>query len=432
MYNDFKRYSILLVSIVLFFLSSLALFNWLVDPYWIYRGVEINGVNNVKPEFRTHVRMSKANLVNKLEPRGLILGSSRAGYGLDPEHSGWSNIPVYNLSLPGTSIYELMRYFQHATISAPVKEVVLALDFFMFNGEREFKSDFDGKRLKLDDDYIHNFLASVFDIPATLFSLDSISASIKTLRSQNTMNMYLANGQRNWSSYSYKIKKIGGYRKMFHLVEKEYLTDDWWFSSCNRYNFIEPYTNQSTLRYLKDIISRAHKSNIKLNIIISPNHARFLEVIHAAGLWPVYEQWKRNLISLIESEAIISDKTAFKLWDFSGYGMYNSEQVPLMAEHTGTMKWFWEPSHYKAELGTILLNRVFGLEESLKGIYPNYGVLLTSKNIGTHLEHIRSERLVYINSHQDDVLEIKKLAEKTKYWRITNKCKQLIKNGIQR
>ena len=428
----FNHYLIMFASIVMICLSSIAIFNWLVDPYWIYRNVEIDGVNKVKPLFRTHISMAKAHLVNKIKPQGIILGSSRSGYGLDPEHSGWSTSSVYNLSLPGTSIYELMRYFQHATADNSVKEVVLALDFFMFNGQREYKTDFEEKRLKVDKDGKHNIMEIVYDIPETLFSIDSLWASIKTLRSQNNTNSYLANGQRNWTSYASRIKKVDGYRNMFHLVEKEYLVDHWWFSSCHRYDFIETDTNKSTLRYLKTIISSAYKNNIKLHVIISPNHARFLEVIRAADLWEVYEQWKRMLVSLNESESINSGKAAFKIWDFTGYDAYNSEQVPLKIEPNRVMKWFWEPSHYKAELGTILLNRVFELDKHSDEVYSSYGVVLSSENIERHLEKIRSDRLVYINLHQDDVLEIKNLAEETENWRIKEKCKQLIKNGIQR
>ena len=411
------------------FLVLIAIFNYLIDPYWIYRKIEIDGVNKVKPMFRTHISMAKANLVNKIKPQGLILGSSRSGYGLDPEHPGWQTSPVYNLSLPGTSIYELMRYFQHATAANSVKEIVLALDFFMFNGQRRYKTDFNEKRLNVDRNNKLNFISNVYDIPATLFSIDSLMASIKTLRSQKSTNGYLANGQRNWSSYAERIKKVGGYRNMFHLVEKEYLTDHWWFSSCNRYDFVEPQTHKSTLRYLKAIISAAYINNITLHIVISPNHARFLEVIHAAGLWDIYEEWKKMLVFTIKTEANKSGKSEFKLWDFSGYDMYNSEDVPLKNENKA-MEWFWEPSHYKAELGTLILNRILIPMKNSNEKYPNYGVLLTSQNIKSHLEKIRAERLIYINSHHDDYLEIKNLAIKTENWRIKTRCQQLIKNRI--
>jgi len=428
--NLFKHYLFLIVSIVIVFMSIIGLANWLIDPYWIYRNVEITGINKIKPMFRTHVRMAKANLVNKIKPKGIILGSSRSGYGIDPTHPGWTTSSVYNLSLPGTTIYELMRYFQHATVDGSVKEVVLALDFFMFNGQRKFESDFKENRLNADVNGNYNFSSGFADIGATLFSIDSLKASYRTLYSQNEENMFLDNGQRSWTSYMEKIEKVGGIRNMFHKVEREYLSDHWWFSSCNRYEFNESETNKSTFRYLRTIISEAHKKNIRLHLLISPNHARFLEVIHAAGLWSIYEEWKRQLLFTVIDESKKSGKQEFRLWDFSGYNKYNVEKVPLKSEKNKNMRFYWEPSHYKAELGTIILDRVFSSNHFSNTERIEFGNILSKQNIELHLDNISKNRSFYQKNNKADILEIISMAESTKDWRSKEKCKQLIQKGL--
>ena len=85
--------------VILVFLSVGA-FNALVDPFGMLDTKRIRGFNEMKPELVSHARMVKAFRIRLLQPHGIILGSSRADIGLDPEHPGWDkeSHPVYNLA----------------------------------------------------------------------------------------------------------------------------------------------------------------------------------------------------------------------------------------------------------------------------------------------------------------------------------------------
>jgi hypothetical protein len=116
--------------------------NVLVDPFCLFPSLEIRGFNAVKPEVYSHVRMIKAHNVRFAHAKGLILGTSRAEFGLDPQHPDWRVGSVYNLALPNASIYEAQRYLEHAYTQNPVQQVVLALDLGMFNAGRLMEVDF--------------------------------------------------------------------------------------------------------------------------------------------------------------------------------------------------------------------------------------------------------------------------------------------------
>jgi len=59
------------------------------------------------------------------------------------------------------------------------------------------------------------------------------------------------------------------------------------------------------------------------------------------------------------------------------------------------MKWHWEASHYKHELGLIVLDRLIGLSE-----YQDFGVVLNSGNIKEHLENQKKQRAIFIDSEK--------------------------------
>ena len=82
-------------------------FNFVVDPFGLFPGPEIEGFNAIKADVDKHVRMVKAYQVRKRRPAGVIVGSSRALLGVPTDHPAWPDgaKPVYNLSLYGGYLY---------------------------------------------------------------------------------------------------------------------------------------------------------------------------------------------------------------------------------------------------------------------------------------------------------------------------------------
>jgi len=375
----------LLILIVIFVISS-ASFNWIMNPYGIFNGPEIENINKLKPEFFTHLRLAKAWAVYKQKPDGIILGTSRSEFGLDPNHPGWNVKSVYNLGLSGANMYEVLRYFQHAHTIKPQKQVILGVDFFMFNIFASNHGDFDESNLAMSPKFSS---ANKF---FNLISIDTIWSSIKTLLKQTEVKFsYLSNGKIHSTNYIITVSQQGGHRQLFLLIEEEHMNNTWFNKPQKQYSFVHPKTGESTLKYFSCFLEIAYRDNVDLRIFISPSHARLWEALYSVGLWPQFEQWKRQMVRINAEQAKKYGKTPFPLWDFSGYNSFTTEEVPPLGDTNTEMKWYWEASHYKKTLGDLVLDRIFG--ERL--IANDFGKLLESKNIEQQLAKIRTEQQDY-------------------------------------
>jgi hypothetical protein len=145
---------------------------------------------------------------------------------------------------------------------------------------------------------------------------------------------------------------------------------------------------QGPMPNLNDVVKiiafcRAH--GIDLTLAIPPTHADALEIYWAAGLWPRLEQWKAEVASLVQKEG----GGKIPLWDFDGYDSYATEAVPPPDDRRSATKWFWEPSHFKKDLGALMLQRMFGTGSQ-------FGVRLTQEDVAIRNAAVRAQREVYL------------------------------------
>lgn len=52
------------------------------------------------------------------------------------------------------------------------------------------------------------------------------------------------------------------------------------------------------------------------------------KTLHASGLWPLWEHWKRELVRINVEEGKRAGASPFPLWDFSGYTRFTTEPFP--------------------------------------------------------------------------------------------------------
>jgi hypothetical protein len=62
------------------------------------------------------------------------------------------------------------------------------------------------------------------------------------------------------------------------------------------------------------------------HLVIYPYHAQFLQLIKVDGRWPLYEQWKRTLVNVVDRAREGNENLT--VWDFSGYHRYSTETIP--------------------------------------------------------------------------------------------------------
>ena len=392
--------------IVILAFMCVGAFNALVDPFALFNTNRIPGFNELKPEQGSHDRMAKAFRVRLLHPHGVILGSSRAEIGLDPEHPGWDKkaYPVYNLALSSARIDEIHDYLLHAQAHGPLREVVLALDFFMFNANWRHEADFDASRLS-DPEYPYSDTEFLSDPIKALFSLDGLKASIETIMAQDkpVTSSNLSNGVRDIRRKWVEIQAKGGQRQVFLTNNRYELThaDGWPLFSIQGSK-----DSSSPVETFNKIVEFCQQHNIKLHVFISPINALKQEVIWQLGLGPDFERWKMNLVGILSNSGIT-------LWDFSGYNNITMEPFPPLGDDQTQMKNYWEGSHYRKHVGDLILDRLFAYKGKGKVIPDDFGIRLDPDNIDSQLLAMRKDREHYITTHQQDVEEVAQLVHET-------------------
>lgn len=348
---------------------TLASFSVWIDPYNVMNSQALPKFNQLKPESSDDARRFKAINITRLKPKTIVLGTSRADIGIDPEHPVLSaHAPAYNLSIPAGDMYEAMRYFQHALANQPdLKQVVLGIDLVAF----EHRDDVG----KLDPDQAARLgtTSYVRHLPNLFFSADTLNASFSTLKanftSEPVREYYLKNGRLiRFNPPDMPIEAVFG----SHLKSAYFES---WYKDFR--------ISQQQMDAFRTIVETCRQQGIELKVFISPAHVTQWEALRTAGLWSTFEDWKREIVNITP------------VWDFSGYSSITTE--PLTEE----MQNYLESSHYVKEVGDLVLNRMYRYQ--LKTIPSDFGMLLTTANVENHLVKIRADRSKWARRNADVV-----------------------------
>ena len=313
--------------------------------------------------------------------------------------------------------------FQHAHATRALRQVVISLQFQRFNAYLpNMQPGFDEGRLRVTAEGYETprWYDRTYDL---LFSLEGLKSSYSSLTNQDFhfslksgRHVYLANGQREWTYNQSIIREQGGSRAAFQAFEMYYATGSLLYGRCRRYAFVNEETGFSSFSFLESILNTAYRDQIDVRMIIPPKHARFLELIIQLELWPKYEEWKQRVVELNERMAVAQGQKPFPVWDFTGFGELQSEALPGAGKTGVLAKWFWEDAHYRPELGTLVLNRVFEYEED--EVPEDFGYLLTSASVLPFLADVLAQRKRYARTFPDDVLEISLMVAQTRDQRL--------------
>jgi len=404
-----KTFSVVVFVLIVF----VGIFNFVVDPFDLFPSVKIKNFNAEKTEFSKYLLLSKAHKIRFYRPGAVILGTSRAEYGLDPQHSAWDSSaqPVYNLAFSNGRIEESFEYLKHAHAHGNLKQVVLGADFFMFGAQFRLNTDYISSRLT--EKGKESFDVGWFmDMINSLFTLDAISASINTLQSQGLGKtlLYQADGMRRSNRTWEQVRAKGGHNSVF-LAD---IRHDLLFpAGLATFSLSDSYGKSSpTLDIFSDLVRFCLENGIELKVFISPIHAYKLEVLYHLGLWELFEYWKLRLTTIVENEnQRMPTAETVEIWDFSVYNSVTTEPVPSKNNPDSRMKWYWEGSHYRREFGDKILECILG-ENLFDGC--SLGQQLSSFKIVEHLADIREAGNIYRDSHLDDIKVLKTLIEDTR------------------
>lgn len=371
-----SRYLRIFCSLVIVLLGSVISLNWFVDPFSVFGAPLIRGFNANKPGYVDHLRMTHVYRVQRLKPDCILIGTSRTGRGLRPDHPSLREYNCYNLALPAMGIYEMRRYLQHAQAVRPLERVVLALDFRVMNVGPDRSGAFREARLAVDAEGRKQF--SLFDawlpdMASSLASLPALQASANTVRKQGWVRDTFS-PRGFWMPLTDTYDHASGFSA---------------FTTNTLRRYEEISRNEALFRgnvdELRALLREAHGSGADVRILISPSHAWHWQALWQSGLWPRFEEMKRLLVSLNAEEAARTGREAFPLWDFSG--SYGPALESVAAKSHMPMLWFWEPVHYKSALGDAVLSRIDGAP--MDAVLADFGVRLDQADLEAHLSWLR-------------------------------------------
>lgn len=384
-----------LKQLMLWFLLLLvgaALVNLLVDPYALFGTPRITGLSQIKPASANRLRISKPYQVRRNQPRALVGGNSRPEMGIDPGHVCWPDDmrPIYNLGLPGVGVYRQARTLQHASYKNDVVLILWGLDFADFlsprhaydntpwpPGKREYE---DGLVVNADGTENSDYALTRFQTYLkTLVSLDTLVDSLETVFQQD--NPYSSNRLDNGFNPArdyISIIRSEGQQVLFQQKNREIEKR---FSGEGLTIFSEHENNSEEFMSLEHLLSSMARQNIQVYLFINPYHIDYLSAIYRNGLWNDFELWKLQL-------AKIANRYHVPIWDFSIITRYNTEPSPRSGAGGKTLDWFWEPAHYKREVGDMMLETMLP-DWCRKTLAEPVGIKLDLKSIDMVLEKER-------------------------------------------
>ncbi|MGR9000461.1 MAG: hypothetical protein ACU88J_15640 [Gammaproteobacteria bacterium] len=386
-----KQFVIRFLCGSLFVLALIGLFNRIVDPFWYYRDIEITGFNAVKLKFREYERHVKPPLLVREQPNAIILGSSFAEIGFDPNNENFTDhgsLKGMNFALAGAPWDMVQCHFEFAAAHANIKRALIG-----FLPENLTTADCAKDFAKLGQVNIGEFL----------LSMSSLRASIKTVRKQNTEKpSHTRDGmfffERDIPGVNIRFGEDFARRKK--QKPKCVKASDRPFNSAAENTF--------DLSGLRRMIATAKEHNIELVLFAYPQHAYSLELDNQCGDQDARWRLMKQIASLIEAEATPDQVRA---WHFYGFNEITTEPIETNAK-------YWQDSmHFNFEMGDMMLADMFNKEHDK----PKLGHLLASSSIEADFKDFLQERTEYLRHHPEFLANLKKLEHICSV--PTNKCR---------
>ncbi|MCP4950735.1 MAG: hypothetical protein GY922_02660, partial [Proteobacteria bacterium] len=383
------RYLVKTACVTLLFLGLLAAFNAAMDPYQLFHTPAITGLNDKKTDIFYQLAVTKPYHFYAGDNVNIVLGSSRAGRAIDPNHPSLSERGFYNYATPGsTPEYDYLK-LRSTIASKPVKHVYYFVDFFTFNTYYELPSSVTEAFRKRTAFGTARFVQQVVeDFSQSLLSFYATRDSARTIRKQSAAESRaipftaLHPGGRWDLSFANDRQS----EQAFTEMENGYLRQNWFLPASGKFSLHEtPSAPNRPFSYFKATLKLAWENHLDMTIIILPIHARLLENLDNVGLWPNFEYWKRQLVTINEQIATAKHTKPFPLWDFNGYSEVSTETV----NDEVLPRWFYDSAHPHVNTGNRILNIVSGQQ------VDDIGHQLTSSNIDIWLALQRSNRESY-------------------------------------
>ncbi|MDO8033097.1 hypothetical protein O3297_06710 [Janthinobacterium sp. SUN128] len=377
-----RRYLAIFFACVLAALALVSAVNYRVDPYLLHQW-DSPLVQRLRPTYEKLAVWGKTYAVARYRPAVVYIGNSRTEMGLPASsmRTLFDGKSVFNSAVSGASIGDAIRLAEHAARVSHVDTLVWGIDAPSFSLELGSA----GVEPGLTDGGPAFFARrALLNIKRGL-TVDMTRDTWRILSGSYDgacLSSLALHGQRDQSCITARNHGWVGTARAFTPRLQEF---------GDGLGPTEP-----ALHAFDTSVGKLCRGGTRLRLYINPTHALTLDALYWRGKWDAMETWQRDLAQMVGRHRRLGCDV--RLLDFSGFNSITSEPIPQV---TGAreMRYYWEASHYRENVGRFILARLFG------GAVPppaDFGVELTPASIAAHQAATRAARERYHAQHAEE------------------------------
>lgn len=351
--------------------------NYSVDPYMLHQW-DSPKLERLGPHVEKLAAWGKVYALSRYQPDVLYVGNSRTEVGLPADAPEFAGRRVFNGALSGASLGDAIKIVQYASSVGQLGTVVWGLDipsFTLLVGN----TDVDDALAGGGPGYVVRRGAR--DLKRSI-SFDMTQDSLRVLAGQYPAvcaHSLARNGQKDADCVRTAVARNGGTGGSVLPRTADFLRAD-------------PHS-ASTLSRFQRTLEGLCRSRVRL--YVNPTHAVTIDALYRLGRGEQMERWLRALAAT--AAQLRGQGCDTRVYDFSGFNSVTTEALPQTSGQA-EMRYFWEPSHYRENVGRMVLARIGGGAEGADG----FGAELLPEQMDNHLARLRTGLRRYRHEHPID------------------------------
>ena len=354
--------------------------NYVVDPYFIHQW-DSPLLQRLSPAQQKIMPWAKTYAAYRYRPEVVYLGSSGRRLACRPMPRLFAGKRVFNLAIAGASVGDAVGMLRHTSFFHRPEVVIWGLDYGWQFREKTGNTDFDGS-LVADGPY--------YPLWRTLLNIKRSSPWPRPRipskfwsdpNAQQCLSILATYGHKSDQCLEYIMADEGGTPTAFDKISRKGDPQG------------TPDNVQAALQLLDTVTRDYCSQGTTFRFFFHPVHA-LAELSYWETNWQDLDRWKEDLVQMVDARK--QEGCDIRLMDFSGFNAITTEAVP-QATGKDAMQHYWEHSHYRAEVGQQILERLFAAPSRAQP--GDFGAELTGKTIGPHLLAFQQNREAYCRSH---------------------------------
>lgn len=375
-----SRYTKLCLLWLAGLLALLAITSRVVDPFWYFKDIEIQGFNKIKPQSQRYDRQFKPLILKQIRPEVVVFSSSFFEVGFNPLHSALTQndqYKSYNFGMGAATPERVYCNVLYALNNTQLKTAVIGVVL--------------GPMPKFDCSAQLQGMGQI-SAGSLLLSWAALKASVQTLLSQNRKPAQTKEGM----IFLNRDKK--------DIVEKLFADDLRGYQlaypdrkcKMKSADHIPQWTdtlNTDLLEGWDFLLRRLASQGVQTKLVIYPFHALLNEMELACDNASARWQYAYTLAHIVAK--VNQDYPGYvELWDFQGYSDYITE--PVLNNKT---QYWQDAGHFNYEMGNIMLETIFHRSLAQANIGGDrFGILLTPTSVKPRFNEYFSKRQSFLNT----------------------------------